>query len=116
MVFPLSPPSRAPEKQNFLEVRSIHDRSDQEHRGPGEYRDSPVSPGIAAEEGGGHAHSAEGNERLACLARHGADATSALAKRGYSACLPGIEQDRQADQSHQHAEQERELFNSHEDI
>ena len=116
MLFPFSPPRRASKKQNFLEVRAIHDGSYNEQRGPGEDGYRPVPPRVAAEEGGGHAHRSEGDQRLACLARHGAGASAALTKRCNSAGLPGIEQDRQADKRYQHAQEKRELFNSHEDI
>jgi hypothetical protein len=112
----LSAPSRTPEKQNLFQVHPIHDGSDHEQRRSGEDGDRPIPPRIAAQERGGHAHRAEGDERLPSLARHRPRAAPTLPKRGHSARLPCIEQDRQTNKRYQDAEEERELFNFHEDI
>src|SRR4051812_48299278 len=113
MTLALTTTRGAAEKKDFPEVRAIHRRAEDKQDGAGQYGNRPPTPRIPAEQRGGHAHRSQRNQSLSTLVGDSTRATAALAQRGNAASLPGVEQDRQSGQRHQHTEQERELFDFH---
>src|ERR1700682_4051912 len=111
--FTFSSPGSATEKQNLFQVGAVHRRADQEQHDSGENGNRSPTPGVPPDQGGCHAKRSQRYQRLTGLVRHGAGAPATLAKWRHTAGLPRIEKDGEAEKRDQNADQDWELFQSH---